>query len=193
MARPSDGENFLAKLPLVGGLTGAETQADYDLIRKQKQLAEDAARRQKTMEQARMNATRQRIGAFAPRNAVMGQMFGPEAAFTGAQMADMTANPMPAEVDPTLEAAKKRNEHVLTQDQYLARYVKNFDKGPGNYDPMEAKMRRDEYARLHGYTSRQDEAARAEQQRRGKLDQQFAAPPPPDPFRRVQAAPARKY
>lgn len=86
-------ENTRSKIPLVGGLTGAQSDAEKALIAKQKQMAEDAARQKRANEQARMNALGQQMLAFNPRNQVMAQMFGPDAAFTPQQMGQMVADP----------------------------------------------------------------------------------------------------
>lgn len=86
-------ENTRSRLPLIGGLTGAQSDAEKALIAKQKQMAEDAARQKRANEQARMNALGQQLLAFNPRNQVMAQMFGPDAAFTPQQMGAMAADP----------------------------------------------------------------------------------------------------
>lgn len=86
-------ENTRSKIPLVGGLTGAQSDAEKALIAKQKQMAEDAERQKRANEQARMNELAQQVMAFNPRNQVMAQMFGPDAAFTPQQMGQMVADP----------------------------------------------------------------------------------------------------
>jgi hypothetical protein len=86
-------EDTRSKIPLLGGLTGAQSDAEKALIKKQQQMAEDAKKQKAMNEQARMNALAQQMLAFNPRNQVMAQMFGPEAAFNPQQMAQMAQNP----------------------------------------------------------------------------------------------------
>lgn len=89
------GEDTMARVPLLGPLTGAETDAQKRLVAKQEEMAKEAAKRAKQMEQARLNALAQKVMAFNPQNQLMSQMFGPDAAFTPQQMAQMVQNPMP--------------------------------------------------------------------------------------------------
>jgi hypothetical protein len=86
-------ENTRSKIPLLGGLTGAQSDAEKALIKKQQQMAEDARKQKIANEQARMNALGQQMLAFNPRNQVMAQMFGPDAAFSPQQMGQMAADP----------------------------------------------------------------------------------------------------
>jgi hypothetical protein len=86
-------EDTRSKIPLIGGLTGAQSDAEKALLKKQQQMAEDAERQKRANEQARMNALGQQMLAFNPRNQVMAQMFGPDAAFTPQQMGQMVADP----------------------------------------------------------------------------------------------------
>lgn len=87
------GEDTVARIPVVGGLLGAETDSQKALVKKQQQLAEEARKRQKQNEQARLNALGQQMLAFNPQNQLMAQMFGPDAAFTPQQFAQMAADP----------------------------------------------------------------------------------------------------
>lgn len=87
------GEDLLARVPVVGGLLGAETDSQKALIKKQQQLAEDAKKQQQRNAQARMQALGQSMLAFNPQNQMMAQMFGAEAAFTPQQFAQMAADP----------------------------------------------------------------------------------------------------
>jgi hypothetical protein len=90
-------EDSMARIPLLGPLMGAETDAQKALVKKQEQMALDAEKRRKHMERARLNAMAQKVLAFNPQNQLMSQMFGPDAAFTPQQMAQMVQNPMPPE------------------------------------------------------------------------------------------------
>jgi hypothetical protein len=87
------GEDMVARIPLVGGLLGAETDSQKALVKKQEQLAEEAKKRAQQNAQARMNALGQSMLAFNPQNQMMAQMFGPQAAFSPQQFAQMGADP----------------------------------------------------------------------------------------------------
>lgn len=87
------GEDTMARLPLIGGLTGSQTDAQKALLKKQGEMAEEAKKRMAQNEQMRMNALGQQMLAFNPQNQLMAQMFGPDAAFTPQQMAQMVADP----------------------------------------------------------------------------------------------------
>lgn len=99
-ARTATDENFRANIPILGDITGAQSNEEKALLEKQKQLAEEAKQRRAQMQQARMNAMGQSILAFNPRNQMMAKMFGPEAAFTPQQFAQMGANPITAAGPP---------------------------------------------------------------------------------------------
>lgn len=96
------GENIAARIPVLGSLLGAETDSHKALIAKQKQMAEEAKKRQELNQQARMNALGQQMLAFNPQNQMMAQMFGPQAAFQPEQLAQMAQNPMKPQLDPSL-------------------------------------------------------------------------------------------
>ncbi len=82
-----------AKVPGLRELTGSRTDAEKQLLEKQKQLAEEARKRQLANEQARLNAMGQKMLAFNPQNQMMAQMYGPEAAFSPQQFAQMAQDP----------------------------------------------------------------------------------------------------
>lgn len=86
-------DDTMAKIPIFGPLSGAKTDEEKRLIEKQKQMAEEAKKRQVEQQRMRMNALGQQMLAFNPQNQMMAQMFGPEAAFTPQQMAQMAADP----------------------------------------------------------------------------------------------------
>jgi hypothetical protein len=181
-----NGEDVLAKIPILGPLSGAETEEEKALLRKQKQLAEDAKRRAEITGPARMAALNQSMLAFAPRNRVMAQMFGPEAAFTGKQMADMSANPMgPTPGDPqVVKLAGQLQQYKLNSyEDVLA-----FNKQTGQHltDPKG-------FAQAKQYLDQQKAAEDAEKNRRTGLEQAFALPPPTAPNAPDQAAPVRRY
>lgn len=88
------GEDELARIPVVGGLLGAQSDEQKALLKKQQQMADELKRRAQQNQQARMNALGQQMLAFNPQNQLMAQMFGPDAAFTPDQFAQMVADPM---------------------------------------------------------------------------------------------------
>lgn len=87
------GEDTLARIPVVGALTGSKTKAQKRLVEEQKRMAADMRKRSAMNERARLNAMQQRLGAVAPLNQAMAQMYGPDAAFSPEQFAQMGANP----------------------------------------------------------------------------------------------------
>src|SRR5690606_21922169 len=87
------GEDTLARIPVVGALTGSKTKAQKRLVEEQKRMATDMRKRSAMNERARLNAMQQKLGAVAPLNQAMAQMYGPDAAFSPEQFAQMGANP----------------------------------------------------------------------------------------------------
>lgn len=116
VARTATDENFRSNIPILGDLTGAQSNEEKALLEKQKQLAEEAVQRRKQMQQARMNAMGQSILAFNPRNQMMAKMFGPEAAFTPQQFAQMAQNPIPNETPWGTGTDQQRVEQVQRRD-----------------------------------------------------------------------------
>jgi|APDOM4702015073_1054812.scaffolds.fasta_scaffold00032_12 hypothetical protein len=90
---PILGEDTVARLPVVNGLLGAESDSQKALIKKQEQLDAEAKKREQQNVQARMRALGQSMLAFNPQNQMMAQMFGPQAAFSPQQFAQMTGDP----------------------------------------------------------------------------------------------------
>jgi hypothetical protein len=101
------GEDTLARIPVVGGLMGAQTDSQKALLKKQEQLAEEAKKRQRQNEQMRMQALGQSMLAFNPQNQMMAQMFGPQAAFSPQQMGEMARDPG-ARTREEFEAAQRQ-------------------------------------------------------------------------------------
>ena len=87
------GEDTLARIPVVGALTGSKTKAQKRLVEEPKRMAADMRKRSAMNERARLNAMQQKLGALAPLNQAMAQMYGPDAAFSPEQFAQMGANP----------------------------------------------------------------------------------------------------
>lgn len=87
------GENAMSKIPGLNAIGGYTSDADKRLLAKQEQMAAEAKKQQERNAQARLQALGQSMLAFNPRNQMMAQMFGPEAAFSPQQFAQMGANP----------------------------------------------------------------------------------------------------
>ena len=98
-------EDMRSKIPVVNSLSGARSDEEKKLLAKQEQMAADMKRRQAINERARMNALGQKMLAFNPQNQLMAQMFGPEAAFTPEQFAQMAADPYARSEDAILQEA----------------------------------------------------------------------------------------
>lgn len=86
-------EDTVARVPIVGGLMGAQSDAQKALIKKQEQMAAEAKAQQERNRQMRMQALGQSMLAFNPQNQMMAQMFGPQAAFSPQQFAQMAGDP----------------------------------------------------------------------------------------------------
>jgi hypothetical protein len=114
-------EDFRSKIPGLNELTGAQSDAEKQLLAKQEELAKEARQRQQQQQQARMNALGQSLLAFNPQNQMMAQMFGPGAAFTPEQFAQMAQNPMPNETPWGTGTDQQRAEQVQRRDAERAR------------------------------------------------------------------------
>ncbi len=110
------GEDTASSIPILGDLIGAKSDEEKAILAKQKQLAEEAKQRRAQMQQARMNAMGQSILAFNPRNQMMAKMFGPEAAFSPQQFAQMAQNPIPHETPWGTGTNEQRVEQVKRRD-----------------------------------------------------------------------------
>lgn len=109
-------EDFRSSIPILGDATGAQSDEEKALLAKQKQLAEEAKQRQQQMQQARMNAMGQSLLAFNPRNQMMAKMFGPHAAFTPQQFAQMAQNPIPNATPWGQGTDQQRADQVTARD-----------------------------------------------------------------------------
>lgn len=127
------GEDTMSKIPLLGSLGGYESDEKKALLAKQEELARETAKRREQMQRAGMNSLGQRLLAFNPQNQLMAQMFGPEAAFTPQQFAQMAQNPMgPPQPDADLINYQGTDPRVLARlDAYM--------KQRGQYDAEEQK------------------------------------------------------
>jgi len=86
-------ENLMAKIPVVNALTGAQSDTQKALLKKQEQLAAEAKQQQERNAKMRMQALGQSMLAFNPQNQMMAQMFGPQAAFSPQQFGQMASDP----------------------------------------------------------------------------------------------------
>lgn len=97
----------------VGSLIASQvkTDAEKNLLAKQKELAAAAEQRQRQAEQERLNRLGQQLLAFNPRNQMMAEMFGPGAAYTPEQMSglvgDAGANPSLAGGTPGVNGSEE--------------------------------------------------------------------------------------
>lgn len=114
-------EDLRSKIPGLNELTGAQGDAEKALAAKQQQLAQEAAQRQKQMQQARMNALGQSMLAFNPQNQMMAQMFGPQAAFSPDQFAQMAKNPIPDATPWGTGTDQQRQDQVTNRNAEQAR------------------------------------------------------------------------
>ena len=128
---PILGEDTVARLPVVNGLLGAESDSQKALIKKQEQLAEETKKRAKQNAQARMNALGQSMLAFNPQNQMMAQMFGPQAAFSPQQFAQMAQDPSVAGV-PWGQGTEEQNIAQVKDKQRRAMIERQMQPlGPG--------------------------------------------------------------
>lgn len=108
-------------------LFGGEDQerAQKALIAQQQQLAREAKMRRDEQQQRNMNALAQSMLAFNPRNRMMAQMFGPEAAFSPTEFAAMVRNPAPLpEMDPSIDQTSADPRVAQEQQRVLAERAK---------------------------------------------------------------------
>jgi len=138
------GENLIARIPVLGNLLGAETDSHRALQAKQRQMAEEAAKRARMNQQARMNALSQQMLAFNPMNQTMAQMFGPEAAFQPEQLANMAQDPMKPRLDPSLYGYQgvdpKKSAEIAAfmrdQDEYAKNEKRRREMMLGGLQPL---------------------------------------------------------
>jgi hypothetical protein len=145
------------------GLFG-DNSAEEALKKKQAQMAEEAKRRQAEMQRMRMNALGQQMLAFNPQNQMMAQMFGPEAAFSPQQFAQMAADP----------GARSREE-------FDAAHAKAMEQ------PWQDR-------RMEGWTAADKKRMEEDEKRRRMISEQMTPlGPGPAPLRLPPAQAARRY
>lgn len=139
------GEDMVARIPLVGGFLGAETDAQKALVKKQEELAKEAAKRAQMNANARMNALGQSMLAFNPQNQMMAQMFGPQAAFSPQQFAQMAQDPRVAGVPWGSGTDEQRQAQVAdkARRQQIQQQMQPLGPGPAPLNmPRAAAPRR---------------------------------------------------
>ncbi len=126
------GEDMVARIPLVGGFLGAETNSQKALVKKQEELAAEAKKQQQRNAQARMQALGQSMLAFNPQNQMMAQMFGPQAAFSPQQFSQMGADPSIAGVPWGQGTDDQRRAQVKDQERraMIERQMQPLGPGP---------------------------------------------------------------
>lgn len=125
------GEDTLAKIPVLNSITGSKTDSQKELLKKQEELAKEAEQQKKRNQQMRMQALGQSMLAFNPQNQMMAQMYGPQAAFTPQQMAQMSADP----------GAMSQEDWSRAHAESL-RSGKAMDVRPDDYKRMQDNQRR---------------------------------------------------
>lgn len=181
------GENTIAQVPVLNSLTGAKSDSEKELLKKQEQLAREAEQRARRNEQMRIRALAQGIGAFAPQNRVMAQMFGPDAAFSGKEMANLTANPMPSELGEPSGYTARIMQQIPGLGGMTNQQVYDLAQRSGGMLPKESLFEAWNYARQKKAEDDREAA------RRSQVEAAFGTPQGPAPINPVQAAPARRY
>lgn len=128
------GEDTMSKIPVLNAIGGYESDDQKALIKKQEELAKDAELQKKRNQQMRMQALGQSMLAFNPQNQMMAQMYGPQAAFSPQQMAQMSADP----------GAKSQADYDKAYQQSLAtgKPLSQFGFSPDDQRRMEENKRR---------------------------------------------------
>lgn len=126
------GEDTLGRIPILNGISGSQTDSQKALIKKQKQLEEESKKRAQQNAQARMQALGQSMLAFNPQNQMMAQMFGPQAAFSPEQFAQMGADPRVAGLpwgsgDNQQDVAQLQNKQ---RQQQIQQQMQPLPQGP---------------------------------------------------------------
>jgi hypothetical protein len=177
-------EDFIDKVPVLGSFTRSDEEKA--LVKKQKQMAEEARKRLEQSRQTSVQALGQSMLAFNPQNQMMAQLFGPQAAFSPQQMSQMTADPAGGPQAPQwVKDAVARGEHKMPATEWMN------TRGPGrNASGAAGKRAADMFGAILDY----GRALEEDGARRGKLESGFdPLPQGPTPLAQTQAAPARRY
>lgn len=167
------GENTRSKIPVLNELTGAKSDEEKQLLAAQQKLADDLGKRQKANEQARLNAIGQKMLAFNPQNQMMARIYGPEAAFSPQQMAQMAADPS-----------------AMSQQGFDAQANQALMNGQINPHTRQREMSEEDRLRLV-----EEQKRMVQNQQRMQNVQQNMQPLPPGPAALQSRAPqaARRY
>jgi len=177
-------EDFIDKVPVLGSFTRSDEEKN--LVKKQKAMAEEARKRQEQSRQTSMQALGQSMLAFNPQNQMMAQLFGPQAAFSPQQMAQMTADPAGGpQADQWIKDAVARGEHKMPVSQWMN------ERGPGrNASGKDGQRAAEQLSAIKAHARAVEEA----EERRRKLEGAFSPlPQGPTPIQQTQAAPGRRY
>lgn len=130
----------------INQLTAGKTKEQKQLIELQKQMALEAQQRQGQLQDQRMNQLGQQVLAFNPTNQLMAQMYGPQAAFSPEQAAQMVQGQEPpmnqdilnyagtdqAKLQQKREMIRRHNEWLQSEQQRRDMMMNNFQApGPG--------------------------------------------------------------
>lgn len=111
----------------INALTSGKTKEEKALLAKQEQLAHEAKVRQGQQQDARMNQLGQQLLAFNPSNQLMAKMYGPDAAYSPEQMANMVQGQKPPDADPSLINYQGTDPKKRAEVQEWIRRKKEFD------------------------------------------------------------------
>lgn len=144
------GEDTLSKVPVLGGLMGAQSDAEKALLKKQEQMAAETKAQQEKNARMRMQALGQSMLAFNPQNQMMAQMFGPQAAFTPQQFAAMGNDP----------GARSAADFTAARQEALARQSPDGRNAPSRHMP--------------GWTAADIQRMQENERRKRAIEQQMA-------------------
>ncbi len=159
------GEDTMSRIPGLNAIGGYKSDESKALIKKQEELAKEAELQKKRNAQMRMQALGQSMLAFNPQNQMMAQMFGPQAAFSPQQMAQMAADP----------GARSREDYSAARERALA-------------NPQDKRLS------TQGWSAA-DIQRMEEDEKRRRMVQQQTTPlgPGPAPLRLPPPQPGRRY
>lgn len=171
------------------GLFGDDSESKA-LAKKQQEMADEAARQKKRNEQSRMQALGQSMLAFNPQNQMMAQMFGPQAAFSPQQMAQMAADPTPGpEAEQWIKDAVARGEQNMPPEQWM------MERGPGrNASGKDGQHAAQQLSAIKAYARAvEEDQARRDKQRQMIEGGLSPLPAGPAPLQQRTPQAARRY
>lgn len=123
-------------------MTGGRTKEQKQLIEAQKQMALEAQKRQGQVQDQRMDMLAQQVLAFNPRNQMLAQMVGPQAAFSPEAAAQMVQGPEPPMDQNLLNYAgndqamlKQKAEMIRRHNEWLQHEQQRRDMMMGSWQP----------------------------------------------------------